>query len=101
MAIYPILNGQKFSQKNAIPPRGSMSEPHGRPRDLHSAGDSSAAQQPLNVPAPVPEGQPLPATGAKEGPVIDFHEDMKRDLPENLKRTVSADSEDEFVDAQG
>jgi len=46
----------------------------------------------------------LAATGqrAKGGPLIDFHEDMERNLPAGgLKRSDTDDSHDEFVDAQG
>ena len=45
----------------------------------------------------------LSATGsrAKDGPLFDFHEDMKKGLPGSVKRTNTGGSEDEFVDAQG
>ncbi|CAP59963.1 uncharacterized protein PODANS_1_2870 [Podospora anserina S mat+] len=46
----------------------------------------------------------LAATGdkAKAGPLIDFHDDMKKALPANPKRADTEDSQDDvFVDAQG
>jgi hypothetical protein len=127
MAIYPIVKGQKFNQKNVIPPRASLSDLHARPKDtdgdepdlIDFGDDSSAAQQPSSMAQPRHTGNPPPldpshrstaevqemlsstGTRAKEGPLIDFHEDMKKDLPSSIKRTDSAESDDEFVDAQG
>ncbi|KAK0662053.1 hypothetical protein QBC41DRAFT_32477 [Cercophora samala] len=46
----------------------------------------------------------LAATGGKpkDGPLIDFHDDMKKTLPANPKRVSTEDSQDDvFVDAQG
>lgn len=40
-------------------------------------------------------GSPAPG-----GPLIDFHQDMKTTLPTSLKRESTAESSDEFVDAQ-
>jgi len=104
MAIYPIIKGQQFSQKNAIPPRASFSEPHAGPKDLHSDGgdliDFAAESPPSQLPlAKTP--QAAPGTGANDGPLIDYQEDLKRDLPDSLRRIDSTESEDEFVDAQG
>jgi hypothetical protein len=134
MAIYPIVAGQKFNQQNVIPPRTSLSEANGPPKDPPSAegnlidfGDDEPTSQPppaKEQPASA-EGQPqtpanpppldpshrstaeiqemLASTGsrAKDGPLVDFHEDMKKDLPGSVKRTNTNGSEDDFVDAQG
>jgi hypothetical protein len=94
MAIYPVVKGQEFDHNNIIPPRASVSELRPHPAGHKDfGGDGSAAQQP-----------PLDSSvgsSAKEGPLIDFHQDMKKDLPSNIKRTDSTESDDEFVDAQG
>jgi hypothetical protein len=137
MSIYPILKGQQFDHKNAIPPRHSPSEPKDRQKepngegggDLIDIGDDKATAPPPQ-PSSEEQGQGqnqeqnkgyrppidpshnstseiqemLSSTGSrtKEGPLIDFHEDMKKDLPgSSIKRTNTAESEDEFVDAQG
>jgi hypothetical protein len=127
MAIYPVVKGQKFRQKNVIPPRASLSdlnartkEPHGDEHDLIDFGDDSpAAQHPSSTEQPQDTGNSPPldpshrstaeiqemlsstGTRTKEGPLIDFHEDMQKDLPSSIKRTDSTESDDEFVDAQG
>lgn len=114
MAIYPVIKGQQLDQRNAIPPRASLSEPRALPNeasgDLIDFGDDgSAPQQPLgNQPsldphrstAPVRETPSTNSRRAQEGSLIDFHEDMKKNLPGGIKRTESADSDDEFVDAR-
>ncbi|KAK4129329.1 Oxysterol-binding protein [Parathielavia appendiculata] len=126
MAIYPIVKGQIFNQKNAIPPRASHDH-SGRPKDLDGGqydlidfGDDSPAQQQAssrkqspsqgNSPPLDPSHRStaeiqemLSSTGARanEGPLIDFHEDVKKDLPSSIKRPDSIESDDEFVDAQG
>jgi hypothetical protein len=94
MTIYPVVKGQEFDYKNTIPPRASVSELYPQPAGhsgegdlIDVGGDGSAAQQ--------------PGSSAKEGPLIDFHQDMKKDLPTSIKRTDSTESDDEFVDAQG
>jgi hypothetical protein len=116
MAIYPIIKGQKFNQTIAIPPRSSLSESSDRPKDLDGGednlidfGDENPAPQQTppkeqaqpSVQALLDSSHPstadvqamLASTGSrKEGPLIDFHQDMKKDLTE---------SDDEFVDAQG
>lgn len=105
----------------------SPKEPHSAEGNLIDFGDGDPTPQPpleKEPPAPVqeqpqaPVSQPpldpshrstteiqemLSATGsrAKDGPLLDFHEDMKKDLPGSVKRTNTAGSEDEFVDAQG
>jgi hypothetical protein len=44
----------------------------------------------------------LSETGSRApgGPLIDFHQDMKTSLPAGFKRADTAESSDEFVDAQ-
>lgn len=126
MAIYPIVKGQKFSQKNAIPPRGSQPEPSAPPKtapndegDLIDFGDGTTPDEAPRPAERSPDGHPpldpshkstaeiqamLASTGsrAKEGPLIDFHHDMEKSLPASTKRSDSDyESQDEFVDAQG
>ncbi|KAK4156864.1 Oxysterol-binding protein-like protein OBPalpha [Chaetomidium leptoderma] len=123
MAIYPVAKGQKFRQENVIPPRASLSGPDARPKDTHSGegdlidfgsdGPSEKLQPPKEEQDPPPLDRShgstaeiqemLSATGnrAEQGPLIDFHGDMKKDLPGSIKRTDSTESDDEFVDAQG
>ena len=100
MAIYPVIQGQEFDHKNAIPPRASVSELRPQPAGHSGDGDligfgggGPAAQQPLL--------DSSAGSSAKEGPLIDFHQDMKKDLPSSIKRTDSTESDDEFVDAEG
>lgn len=129
MAIYPIVKGQRFVEKNPIPPRTPLVSPskeahppvltadHER---LDHHDEPTTAKEPVAMTKePVdtaPKVHPpldsshestteiqtlLAATGtvAKEGPLIDFHDDMKKDLPA-IKKVDSQDSHDEFVDAQ-
>ena len=132
MAIYPIVKGQKFEPKNVIPPRASLSDPAARPLTLISKDDdliNFSEDQPSTVdktaetrtlehkPAgPKPPLDPshestveiqelLAATGErkKEGPLIDFHNDLKKDLPVGgpcRSNTDDSHDEDEFVDAR-
>lgn len=113
MAIYPVIAGQKFNHKNVIPPRASISELRAQPveapsgqGDLIDFGDDGLATQqpPSKGQSQIPGNQPPPdplTSSAKEGPLVDFHQDMKKDLPSSIKRTNSTESDDEFVDAQG
>lgn len=103
MAIYPIVKGQKPSQKNAIPPRGSLGE--------RSTGHSVSQSGDGNLIDFSDEGSTLQKASQKQsqnsasrtgdGPLLDFHTDMKKDLPGSIGRTDSIESDDEFVDAQG
>lgn len=47
--------------------------------------------------------QMLASTGtrAPQGPLVDFHQGMKKSIPSKPKRVDTDDSNDEFVDAQG
>ncbi|KAK4251251.1 hypothetical protein C7999DRAFT_37860 [Corynascus novoguineensis] len=103
MAIYPIVKGQKFSQENAIPPRASLDEPaapkpapHSDEGNLIDFGDDEPAAQ-----KPPQSQQQVTGNGTQDGPLLDFHQDMKKDLPGSVKRAESTESDDEFVDAQG
>ncbi|KAL0474464.1 hypothetical protein QR685DRAFT_429944 [Neurospora intermedia] len=121
MAIYPILKGQRFVEKNTIPPRTPVASPSKEAHppvptiDHEKLDHEEAAAEPEPVdtaPKVHPPLEPshestteiqklLVATGAvaKEGPLIDFHEDMAKDLPP-IKKVDTDDSHDEFVDAQ-
>ena len=122
MAIYPIVNGQRFVEKNPIPPRTPIASPSKETHPpvltadhekLDHHEEAAMAKEPVDT---TPKVHPpldhshestteiqtlLAATGtvAKEGPLIDFHQDMKKDLPA-IKKVDSEDSHDEFVDAQ-
>jgi hypothetical protein len=125
MAIYPIVDGQKPSQQNIIPPHASAGNP--------STASQPAAQPPSVVPASaVPTGtagpngtaaaavsvqEPTVAAKAEnsdikqsgtiqhmlegtgqpkpEGPLMDFTADMKKDLPKGGKPTDLKRSETE------
>jgi hypothetical protein len=125
MAIYPIVKGQKFSKENMIPPRASPSgqstqskEPasdggdlidfgdDGSPYDTPQSSEQSLGEKPPLEPShkSTSEIQKMLAstgTGNKEGPLIDFHNDMEKSLPSSVKRADSEnESQDEFVDAQ-
>lgn len=112
MAIFPIVNGQRNDGKNVIPPRTSASARSHRPRevethqDLIDFGQHDDAQA---KPAKHPEARLTSGSGAiqgmlretgkhpEEGPLIDFHEDMKRNTPP-VKRSDS-EGMDDFHDA--
>ncbi|SPQ17863.1 7e231aec-67c7-4089-9e36-ff27684d6f2a [Thermothielavioides terrestris] len=104
LAIYPIVKGQKFNQKNAIPHRPSLSDPGAGPKEHHTEEEHLINFDDEGSAPPQPSATAQSsATGnrAKDGPLIDFHNDIKRDLPANVKRTDSTESDDDFVDAQG
>ena len=122
MAIYPIVKGQKANQRNAIPPRGaSFTGPsaHQAPEADGSGDliDFGSDDKPTDLPAPMQatnSGQKqdpkvestgeisglLKQTGtpASNGPLIDFHEDLRKGIP-SVKRSDTEESHDEFVDA--
>jgi oxysterol-binding protein-related protein 8 len=120
MAIFPIVKGQKPNQANAIPPRGSVSAPSEQPvppteakggnDDLIDFGqnEAPASQEPAAQATKAPaekndvEGM-LKATGkeAADGPLIDFHEDMKKNIPVLKRSTTEGSDEIEFHDAEG
>ncbi|KAL2174668.1 uncharacterized protein P884DRAFT_279907 [Thermothelomyces heterothallicus CBS 202.75] len=103
MAIYPIVKGQKPNQKNAIPPRASLGEssagraaPQSGEGDLIDFGDDGSTSQ-----RPSQEQRRALASRNQDGPLLDFHKDMEKDLPGSIRRTDSTESDDDFVDAQG
>jgi oxysterol-binding protein-related protein 8 len=119
LAIYPILPGQKDGHPNQIPPRaapsGSTSQPSQAQQqqgDLIDTSDNTTKPQPSQTAAPPAKEangsgkqtgeieRMLQATGqpAESGPLIDFHSDMKHDLPK-IKRSDTQASHDVFVDA--
>lgn len=104
----------------------SIQEPHDPPPkdkgdDLIDFGQDDEApppaqRQPESKPQPEPEERPaidpkhkstagiqsmLSDTGSTKsgGSLIDFHDDMKKNLPSSLKREDTTESNDEFVDA--
>lgn len=108
LAIYPIVAGQKASQKNAIPQRASFTETStaasaSASGDLIDFGQEDSA-------APIDAGHKstseiqsmLLATGDKapEGSLIDFHDDLQKELPPaGIQRSDTGESHDDFVDA--
>lgn len=106
MAIYPILPGQKFSDRNVIPPHTEHATSASKPATKETSNDLidfGPSEDPAPAVAPVPAENPavaaaaqnhagkssteirqlLSSTGQKapEGPLIDFTTDMKHDLP--------------------
>ncbi|KAK4231798.1 hypothetical protein QBC38DRAFT_465597 [Podospora fimiseda] len=125
MAIYPIVKGQRLEHKIVIPPRTSLSDQAARPPtspgkdgdNLINLKDEKPSSAPVTSPETKPAG-PKPAldsahestteiqamlaatgTRAKEGPLIDFHKDMKKGLPRS--NTDDSHDDDDFVDARG
>ncbi|KAL1843759.1 hypothetical protein VTJ49DRAFT_140 [Mycothermus thermophilus] len=101
MAIYPIVKGQKHSQKNIIPPRSSISNPHAQPKVTHDDTGGDLIDLSDDCPGPLTNGHYTEKTIKGDGPLSDFHEDMKKDLPTSgMKKADLTESDDEFVDAQ-
>lgn len=122
-AIYPIIKGQKSSEQNTIPPHtanrdsakdlGTETEKKtNHTEDLIDFGsdEPSNLQAPLQptTAGPTTAGQSqseisklLNKTGEKpsDGPLIDFGADLGEGLPK-VKRADTAESHDEFHDAQ-
>lgn len=115
LSIYPILEGQKSTSKHAIPPRGAAG------MDVSTNGPSADQQDDLidfgqRETAPSATGERpgagshhkstdeiksmLSATGAPApgGPLIDFHQDMGKDLP-RIKRTDTQGSHEDILGA--
>ncbi|KAK0746298.1 hypothetical protein B0T18DRAFT_411321 [Schizothecium vesticola] len=121
MAIFPIIKGQRWEPKHVIPPRTPTQPPHPGDGNLVDVSDAQPSLPPSVTERPEPETleakppidsshtstteiqQMLSSTGtrAQGGPLIDFHKDLKKGLPTDLKRTDTEGSNDEFVDAQG
>ncbi|KAI0383762.1 hypothetical protein F5Y04DRAFT_249641 [Hypomontagnella monticulosa] len=119
MAIYPIIPGQDSKDWNLIPPSSpgghttTAEKPaaEGAMADLIDFGQNDASAASAAAPAKKDSkdiSAMLQATGhEQEGSLIDFTSDMKKDLPpikENpagLKRGDTAESNDDFFDAEG
>lgn len=130
MAIYPVVRGQMANGANVIPPRASSvtganaqcSTPVDQQNDdLIDFGQNDDPAPPapkLAESSAAPGAEPkidphhrstadiqsmLSATGSPTAPgepLIDFHQDLKKDLPRtSLKRGDTEESHDEFVDA--
>ena len=155
LAVYPILPGQKPTEKNRIPPQHHQPTEQVNPVPVPAPAPVSAAAAP--VPAPLPpqekdkenlidfssespaQYQHVPADlhaaqtqnngqrqkdlehtlqststvqGQHQNSLIDFHDDLKRDLPAATETPGAATSTlyrqdtdthslDEFVDAEG
>lgn len=116
LAIYPIINGQKMNGLNAIPPRSAESEPalaETKPAELQQDDliDFGQDDTPVESPRSLTGGDPrlestgeisglLKATGKPyEGPLIDFHHDLKKNIP-SVHRSDTTGSNDVFVDAK-
>ena len=82
-----------FGQNDAPPPVPKQPEPQVQPesRPAIDANHRSTAEIQSMLSQ---TGAPAPG-----GPLIDFHQDMKKTLPAGLQRADTAESNDEFVDA--
>lgn len=127
MAIYPVVTGQKPNGTNVIPPRGPTTGSNAQSAPVDEQGDDlidfgqdddPAPPAPKPAESSAPGSEPkidphhrstaeiqtmLSATGSPTSagePLIDFHQDLKKDLPQtSLKRGDTDESHDEFVDA--
>lgn len=94
LAIYPIVSGQKATGSNSIPPRHSenaetaASAPkESLQNDLIDFGQNDVPSNPPKPVAPQVESTGeisglLNSTGTHtEGPLIDFHNDLKKNVP--------------------
>ena len=115
--IYPITPGQKVKPARSIPPRASASEVPPRPPpqpkqdDLIDFGqDDTPAQLPKAAQHQLKDDPKVESTGeisgmlkstgkASEGPLIDFHDDLKKNVPD-IRRSDTTGSNDVFVDAK-
>lgn len=112
LAIYPILSGQKTTGVHPIPsrPTTSSTAPAAAPAESHhndliDFGETDAPSQLEKPVAPHVESTGeisglLKSTGKpSEGPLIDFHNDLKNHVP-SIARTDTTHSNDIFVDAK-
>lgn len=121
MDIYPIIPGQKVSDRNFIPPHASAGHPPtaGKPAAEDNRDDLidfSKSEAPKASADGTRTGSNdvsamLQATGkeAEEGPLIDFAGDVKKNLPEPgqkpqnpaaMTRSETGGSNDDFFDAR-
>lgn len=113
LAIYPILTGQKSSSDNPIPPRQNVfTEPAAAPaskealkNDLIEFGQNDVPTEPPKPANPQVESTGeisglLKETGTHtEGPLIDFHNDLKKNVPV-VRKSDTTGSNEVFVDAE-
>ena len=110
LQIYPVLKGQKLDGKNAIPPwttNASVAQPTTNHfDDLIDFGqnDPAPSQMPAldarhNSTAEIQSLLSSTGTPAPTGPLIDFQDDLKKELPQSLKRQNTEGSVDDFFDA--
>jgi hypothetical protein len=124
--VTPILRGQKFNEKHAIPPHQSQQQPQPRqpqadlidfgqnesshpskeakpqmpsqPSDLKAAQSKNGGQGQKDMEHMLASSSTA-QVGQGQGPLLDFHNGMNNSLPKvTLKRSDT--SEDEFVDAE-
>lgn len=117
LAIYPVLPGQKQSEKNYIPPRKSSeilapaAAAATAPDNSDDLIDFGQDDEPANLQQPIqPTTQQksddkieqllsATATDPPSGPLVDFQRDLQKNLP-SVKRTDTGESEDVFHDAR-
>lgn len=112
--IYPITPGQKANTTHSIPPRAGTSQappPQPKQDDLIDFGqDDTPAEPPKPIERQLKDDPKVESTGeisgmlkstgkASEGPLIDFHEDLKKNVPD-IQRSGTTGSNDVFVDAK-
>jgi hypothetical protein len=102
-----LLSGEgdliNFDSDEPSPQEPSPQEPSPQEPSPKEHPSASGNRPPLDPshPSTADVQKALDSTGShKEGPLIDFHDDMKRDLPASTKPTGSTELEDEFLDAQ-
>ncbi|POR32087.1 Oxysterol-binding protein-like protein OBPa [Tolypocladium paradoxum] len=91
LSIYPVVDGQKLNQDHAIPPRQADNKPaasDAKPSDKvegnlidFGGDDTPPAQQPAKKLDVIEDLLSSPGKPA-EGPLIDFTQEMKKDLPQ-------------------
>ena len=86
-AIYPIIDGQQLTAAHSYPrsaPQKSSpeeEEPKGEATDVTGAGQNGeAAPMPAKSPDEI-ESMLAATSKPKEGPLIDFTQELKKDLP--------------------
>jgi hypothetical protein len=90
-----------FGQNDGAPPAPQHPS---IPADLHAAQTQNGGQQQKDLEETLRSTSASSNLDRNKGSLIDFHEDMKKELPEvnKLKRKdTDTQSLDEFVDAEG
>jgi len=118
LAVTPILRGQKSNESFSIPPPRQNQQQAPPPSqttrgesDLIDFGQNDAPAAPPRPTQDTHGGQSKSnveqmlestSTGqATQAPLLDFQDDMKKDLPTLLRKDTDTRSIDEFVDAEG